>query len=338
MTLHNGVHRLSVVIASMVLFLNLAVSALAFELPDWTIANQRDHALVGTVWEGNGIQTTAEALGAAILQADHVAVGEIHTNADHHLIQAAVIDALVAGGRRPAIVFEMVPESLDGALQEFLAAKTGDATELGELLKWEARGWPDWSIYRPIAETALRHGLAMRAGDMDKSLIQALGRKGSAALEPSRIEQYGLDRPLDPKTESALTKILFDGHCGLMPKATLAPMLTVQRARDGALAAAMISAASLQDGSDGAVLIAGAGHVRKDWGAPEIIKHRKPDANIVAIALVEVDEDHDKLQDYALDEAGAIPYDFVIFTPRAEREDPCIGLKERFKTKAPAKK
>jgi uncharacterized iron-regulated protein len=303
----------------------LVVPALPFELPDWTVGALADHPLVGTIWRSDGTHASPEALQAALLTADHVAVGEIHSNADHHRIQAAVVEALAQAGRRPALVFEMIPERLDDALQAFLAERPSDAAGLGKLLEWEERGWPDWSLYRPIAEAALRHGLAMKAGNLDRSLARAVGQEGRQALGPDRIERYRLDRPLESGLEEALTAELYEGHCRLMPRDALAPMLTVQRATDGALADAMIRA----DRSAGTVLIAGAGHVREDWGAPAVLEQRLPGAEVLTIALVEVREGSVRFDAYTSGLPGPLPYDFVIFTPRSETGDPCAGLRER---------
>jgi len=313
------------------LCLQAIVPAAALDLPDWTIANLRNHPLVGTVWKENGAETSFAALDRAIAEADHVAVGEIHDNPDHHLVQAAIVEAIVADGRKPTLVFEMIPERLNPALQDFLASGSRDSDALGTVLEWNKRGWPDWSIYGPIADAALRHDLPMIAGDLDRDRIRAVGRKGKGALDPARIARYGLDRPLEPRSQTALKKILFDGHCGLLPEAALSPMVTVQRARDGALGDAMASAAV--DNRDGTVLIAGAGHVRKDWGAPSVLARLTPQAKILSIALVEVSEQADRIDDYELGNADSLPYDFVIFTPRSKREDPCVGLEKHFKKK-----
>lgn len=316
------------------LFLQTTVPAFSLELPDWTVANLQDHSLVGTVWDKDGTKTSFAVMDKAIAGADHVAVGEIHDNPDHHLIQAAIVEVLVAGGRKPTLVFEMIPERLNPALQEFLASGSSDSEALGTVLEWDKRGWPDWSIYRPIADAALRHDLPMQAGDLDRDRIRAVGRKGKGALAADRIARYGLDRPLEPRSQGALKKILFDGHCGLLPEAALSPMVTVQRARDGALGDAMVSAAV--DNKDGTVLIAGAGHVRKDWGAPSVVARLAPQAKVLSIALVEVSEEADRIEDYDLGNADGVPYDFVIFTPRREREDPCVGLEKHFKKKKKA--
>jgi uncharacterized iron-regulated protein len=55
-----------------------------------------------------------------------------------------------------------------------------------------------------------------------------------------------------------------------------------QRARDAHIAAAMRDA-----GGDGAVLIAGAGHARRDMGVPRLL----PDADVISLAFIEVRAD-----------------------------------------------
>ena len=319
--------RLKAVLA-LALFAALPASpASAFEWPDWQSPHFQDHPLAGTIWRGDGSPADRAAIYSAVLAADYVLLGEIHTNPDHHRIQAMLIAELAAAGRRPAIVFEMIPAGLQGKLDDYLATNPDDATGLGPAVDWETRGWPDWSIYRPIAEAALKAGLKMKAGDLDRGVMQQIGKTGAAALDPAMAERFGLNQPLNPAQETGLMETLKESHCNLLPQAALPPMLTVQRARDGALADAMISAGE----KGGAVLIAGSGHVRRDWAAAAVIKSRSPDAKIVSVALIEVDEAHNIYTDYdfAPDAAGS-PFDYVVFTPRADLTDHCAELAERF--------
>ncbi len=57
---------------------------------------------------------------------------------------------------------------------------------------------------------------------------------------------------------------------------------------------------------------------------------------MVAVAFQEVSPEAGEPADYALDEGGTLPFDYVVFTPAAEREDPCEQLREHMKkAKAP---
>lgn len=303
----------------------LALPAPALDLATWTSTHFRDNPLNGTIVARNGEPVSSRALLDAMAGSTFVAVGEIHDNPDHHRIQADLLKSLVDAGRAPAVVLEMVPASLQPVLDR--AGRIG-ADKLGDALDWEKRGWPSWEIYRPIAIVALAAGLPLVAGDLDRDVIRAIGRKGAAALQPDEVRRIGLDLPFSDAASQSLRQELVESHCGMMPEAMAAPMVTVQRARDGSLAAAMAAHAKT-----GAFLVAGAGHVRDDRGAPAVLKQLVPGASIVTIGLRQTGEST-ALADYT----GSEPYDFVILTPRANIDDPCAGLKERFSEKSGGKK
>ena len=67
-----------------------------------------------------------------------------------------------------------------------------------------------------------------------------------------------------------------------------------------------------------------------------------PDAGgrIASVALIEVSGKRPQPADYAQDFGkGPLPFDWMIFTPRAERSDPCAGLRahRRAQPEEPAK-
>jgi uncharacterized iron-regulated protein len=79
---------------------------------------------------------------------------------------------------------------------------------------------------------------------------------------------------------------------------------------------------------DGAVLIAGAGHVRTDRGVPAYLATRVPDASVASVAFVEVASGAVAPADYAgRFGAARLPFDFVWFTARADDADPCARLR-----------
>jgi uncharacterized iron-regulated protein len=274
------------------------------------------HRLTGTVWTGDGMQTGLESVVEAAIAADFVIVGEIHINADHHRIQADVIRAMAESGRAPAVIFEMVPRGLQPVLDAFNEASAPDSGALGEALKWKERGWPDWTMYRPIAEVAAASGSRLVAGDLDRTEIRAIGKGG----DPGGL-------PYPEEVGDKLKAAIKAAHCDMLPDAALPAMVAVQQARDRSMARAMIEA----DTGGGAILIAGAGHARTDWGAPFLIRRMKPDTTIISIGLVEVATDADFFVDYLAEGEDRLPYDAVIFTARSETTDPCEEMAERLK-------
>ena len=79
-----------------------------------------------------------------------------------------------------------------------------------------------------------------------------------------------------------------------------------------------------------AILIAGNGHVRSDRGVPWHLRRRAPDARIVSVVLVEVEDGRMDPTGYLpRDPEGRPAADLAIFTPRAERGDPCESLRKK---------
>lgn len=292
----------------------LALAALlTAPLPDALAA---DNPLIGTEWTGAGEAVAEEAIEEAVRGADFVLIGEIHDNPEHHAIQAQLARAMAEAGRKPAVVFEMVPQGLQGELDAFEAEGSEDVTDLGRRLKWEERGWPSWSTYQPIAEAALAAELPLYAGDLDRETIRAIGR-GERPFEPAAAYS-------DAMREN-LAEELRVSHCDLLPDEAIGPMIKVQQARDQAMATAMLDYGV----EDGAVLISGSGHARKDRGVPFILKAREPGRSVVSIGLMEVHEGAADFADYLDEGETALPFDFVMFTAKANDIDHCAALKKK---------
>jgi uncharacterized iron-regulated protein len=309
--------------------------ALAFAMPpgsqamagdEWSAELYRDHPLVGAHWSSHEERAlpAPEAIDR-LAAADVVILGEIHDNPDHHRLQARMLQAIVDRGRRPAVVFEMIPHDLQDTLDAHLRDSPGDADGLGRAVGWEERGWPDWSMYQPIADVALRNHLAIRAGGLSQDLQRQLSREGADALDRQDRQRLGLMHELPSEAAASLDEVLFRSHCDLLPRHVLPAMRLVQWARDGAMAEAIEQAAN--DGP--VVLIAGAGHARRDWGVPAQLAARDARLDVATVALVEVTADMSDPGEYLPAGAGLSPvYDLLVFTPRADRDDPCEALRD----------
>jgi uncharacterized iron-regulated protein len=76
-------------------------------------------------------------------------------------------------------------------------------------------------------------------------------------------------------------------------------------------------------GGDGAVLIAGTGHVRTDRGVPAYLRRIAPAPRTVSVAFLEVDPKRPDADSYAARFNRGLPFDYVWFTPAVDDEDPC---------------
>jgi uncharacterized iron-regulated protein len=293
----------------------------------WKTSLDRDQPLVGRIWSVREGRFVEEGQVVASLHG-YVLLGEKHDNPDHHALQARLLRAMVASGKRPVVAFEM----FDGDDQEAIDASRRehprDTASLAAAVSWDKSGWPPWADYAPIAEAALAAELPLVATGLPRSRMRAMMKPAAPAGDAGAPPQEPLDEgtPLTPEQESSLRDELREGHCGHLPDSRLAPMLRFQRARDAAMANALISATNAAHSED-AVLIAGTGHTRRDRGAGRDLLARDPKRPVVSIAFTEVQADKTTPVAYAPTwNATALPFDFVWFTPRATDEDPCAAF------------
>ena len=289
----------------------------------WQSPEGREHPLSGRVWDVRGRRFISPArLVDLLADARFALLGERHDNADHHRLQAWLIGALARAGRRPAVAMEMLSVEDTPLVVRHLEARPGDAAGLGPALGWDKSGWPPWPLYQPIAEAAVAARLPIVGANLTPAATRAVRQGGFAAIDPALAVRTGVDRPLEPAARAAMTAEIREAHCGQGSDAVLERMIAVQVARDAQMADAMAAA----EEHDGAVLIAGAGHVGKDRGVPARLAVRRPGRSVVAVAFVEVSDGRADPQRYL-----TRPVDYMWFTPRVDSVDPC----DRFRDSRP---
>ena len=299
----------------------------ACSVTDWQSSYGRNHRLTGQIWDvSSGKFMDRRSLLIRLARAEFVLLGEKHDNPDHHRLQAELLRGLIAAGRRPAVGFEMFSLDDAGAIANHLARAPSDAAGLGPAVNWQKSGWPDWAMYQPIAEAALAAKLTIVATNLPLATARQMSRDG-LALEPSVRRALGLDRPLSDAVLATMAADIRNSHCGYGSAESVQTMVQVQRARDAQMAQSLSAAAS----ADGAVLVAGAGHVRNDYGIPVYLTAKAPGRRVVTIAFVEVDELEPEPDKYLLaGAAGRAPFDYLWFTPRLDDEDACEKFKAQF--------
>lgn len=255
-----------------------------------------------------------------VAAARYVLLGEVHDNPRHHVLQAHLIER-VAATRHPLVAMEMIDDSQAAALERCLAECEQLAEELPEAIDWESSGWPRWDLYRPIIETAARHRLPIRAANLSR---QALLQRAFATEGQNEAGDKQPLQELEPAALASLEQTLLDSHCGRpIAAAQLRGMVRAQRLRDARMLQALIESGI--DSPDGGVLIAGSGHVRRDWGVARDLELLVGDEAVLSIAFTEVDDRTDPAQ--YTDAGDDAPFDVVWFTARAPRADPCESMR-----------
>jgi uncharacterized iron-regulated protein len=293
--------------------------------PEMAATDAADHPLAGViVATGDGARLTPEALAAALGAADMAILGEVHDNPDHHAAQAWLVARMAPG----ALAFEMLPPSVEGALAR-ARAEGADPQALAQATGWDDLGWPDFAMYAPIFLAAPQvpvTGGAVAAPAIRTAMEQGAEQGARQALGAAAA-RYGLSLPLPPDQAAAATTEQIAGHCDAIPEAMAARMVEAQRLRDAAFADAALRARAYADQGK-VVLIAGSGHARRDRAVPAKLRAAEPALNVATLALVEVST-ADDWRAYLGPDADAPPFDYLWFTARTSREDPCEAFLRR---------
>ena len=240
----------------------------------------------------------------ALSGADVVILGEVHDNPAHHLWQAEVLRAFGPA----AVVFEMLTPDQAARISPDLLA---EPERLATALEWDASGWPDFGLYRPVFEalgdTAV-YGAALPYGE-----VRAAVEEGAAARFAGDAALYALDRPLSGEVQALREALQAEAHCDALPAALLPGMVEAQRLRDAAFAQTVLQALAETGGP--VVLITGNGHARTDWAVPAMIALAAPQVRVVSVG---------QLEDVAGEDP---PFDYWRVTDPAPRDDPCAAFR-----------
>ena len=315
-------------ISGLLIFPLILLSACS-SIDHWQSAYNRDHVLVGKIWSTNEARFVGQdELIADINQHDFVLLGETHNNPDHHILQAYIIKSLVNLGRRPLVAFEMLNMSQIDNLIKFSESYPKSSEEFFKAVNWENSGWPDKKLYTPIVDEALAANLKISPANISRKKTKRLMKLGLNGLSPRLIKQLRLNNTLPKILENLLKTEIQKSHCGYGPKNLLDKMVFTQFVKDAHMAWAIGNSRN----QNGVVLIAGLGHVRKDWAVPFHFKRLIPNGTITTIAFLEVSQKGRDVHYYRINtETSELPYDYIWFTPRVEIMDACEKFKKQLK-------
>jgi uncharacterized iron-regulated protein len=309
----------------------------------------QQHPLVGQVLEGDNpiavsdggctrspVQQLIVAVWDTIRSGGIVLLGEVHDNPEHHAVRGDILRPRLAGpapagGLRPAALFEHIRTSQQAQLDAFHAeaarsGRPGDAADLLRALEWERSGWPSGSVFRPLFQAALGAGLPILPAGTERERMRRLMRGDRSDATKEELARIGMAERMPAAFVDALGAELEASHCGAVPAAAFGAMSLAQRYADAHMAEALVAAAR---GHGGAFLLAGNGHVRTDRGVPWYVRQMAPGLKVVAVMLVEVAEGKEHRAAYvprAPD--GTAAADYVLFTPRHDRPDPCEKMRQ----------
>ena len=233
-------------------------------------------------------------------------LGEVHDNPQGHRQRLNDLRDLLAQGWRPAIVMEQ----FDAAQSEKLGAAMRECKDADCVIAKAGSGGWEWPLYRPLIELALRYQLPLAAANLSRQQLGSAMRQGiNSVLDANTLQEFGLPASLTAELHALQREEIDAGHCGKAPASMLEGMINAQVARDVWMAKVM-----LEHSARGVVLIAGNGHVRRDWGVAYWLRQRGH-SDIRSVGYLE-----------GKDRTAVAQFDRTVSVPPHPRSDPCEGL------------
>lgn len=247
--------------------LPLALTVLLTACSGWPVGTEHERI----VERATGRVISCAELARQVQDSDVALLGEQHDQAAHHQRRGALLARL----RPPAaVVAEQLPRGAAVVPSGHLLASLQSAG-------FRAEAW-DWPLHEPLFASVLSAGLPLTGGNLRDDELRAVLKQGAQAL-PGPMAAWVADMPLSAAAQAALDADLMAGHGGHVPAARLQAMRQAQRGRDASMRWALQAS-----GGQPAVLVAGNGHVRLDYGVPQLLQAVQPAVRVVSVGLATI--------------------------------------------------
>ena len=258
-------------------------------------------------------QVNVQDLIAAIHDADIVLFGEIHDNLFQHRARADLISKIQNKK------FTIVSEHLVSGSE---IAYSGSLLKDLEVIGFNKKAW-SWPVHKVLYKKFEELSLPVFGGNLSEKDINNI-YAGRGLSQSDILTPLVKRSALDSQSKDKLLNDLVVGHCGIVEEDFLSVMFKIQRLRDASMAHIASKVVP-------AIVIAGNGHVRRDYGIPQILKKINPNSNIISIAFLELDklsEMTDNLIKKLFKDADT---DYIWLTEAVSRADPCEKFRGRRK-------
>ena len=257
-------------------------------------------------------QINVQDLIATINDADIILLGEIHDNLFQHRVRADLM------GKIQSKEFAIVSEHLVSGSE---ITYYGRLLEDLETIGFNKKAW-SWPVHEVLYKKFEELGLPVFGGNLSQEDINNIyvGKKFSQSDTLTSIVKRNA---LDSQSKGKLLNDLVVGHCGVVEEDFLGFMFTVQRLRDASLAYTANKLAP-------AIVIAGNGHVRRDYGVPQILKKMNPNSNVISITFLEIDRLLE-MTDNLIKLFKEAETDYIWLTETVSKVDQCEKLRGRKK-------
>lgn len=232
----------------------------------------------------------------------YILLGEKHDNPSHHVLRGVLMATF--DDKNISVVAEHIPYPNKVNFDDGILAGPVKAG-------FNQKGWR-WPMHEPLFAAIAKSGYSLFGGNLDENISRAIAKEGIGII-PQELADKIKAFPLKPEAKKAIQKDLIDGHCGHIKEERVETLALAQRAKDASMARAikMYDARRI-------FLVAGNGHVRKDYGVFTFLETDKT----VSVGFLGREEfKKNRAANVAL-------YDFIVLTDDVAEVDYCANFKK----------
>ncbi len=220
----------------------------------------------------SGKAISFEELIEQISSKDLIFVGEAHDNADHHLIQVQILQAVAARSPSLAVAMEFFQKHQQPAVDRYIQ---GDSTEKEflEAVDWKKTWGYDYRFYRPLMQLARERKYRVLAINAPNEVVRKVARTGLQSLDASERDRLPKEIDLTQEKHRAFLNDIYKEHSPRDLK-EFEFFYEAQCVWDETMAESL--AEHLKSGKGRLVAFTGNGHIVNKFGIPDRTVRRVP--------------------------------------------------------------
>jgi uncharacterized iron-regulated protein len=234
---------------------------------------------------GEGV-ASVEAVAAAVVEADLVALGELHQTPGVHETHHALLRAMHRRRPNMVIAMEMFERDVQTVLLQYLNGLIDE-----DEFRAKSRPWPNYARdYRPVIEFAKANNLIVLAANAPRPLATKAAKEGLDAVKGLKHLARRTSAPQDGYWESF--QEMMAGHGGMLGEDGMERFYAAQCLKDDTMAEAIADHLEqiAPENRPLAVLICGRAHSDHRWGTVQRVVERMPGIK-VRVLSAETSED-----------------------------------------------
>jgi uncharacterized iron-regulated protein len=271
---------------------------------------------------------SVSAVADAIVDADVVALGELHGTPDVHQTHHQLIAELYERRPNMVIAMEMFERDVQTVLLQYLNGLIDEAT-----FRAKSRPWDHYARdYRPVIEFAKKHKLIVLAAMAPRPLASKAAKEGLSAVMGNADLARETTAPQDEYWHAF--QEMMDGHAGMLGPGGMERYYAAQCLKDDTMAESITDYLERRQKKDDrplAILICGRAHSDHGRGTVQRIKNRMPNLKVRILSAETVKDIDSGVYESSRDVA-----DYVIVAPEPLRTAPPLAMKAPAKPKASA--